>query len=208
MSAELTYLVRPPQLSLSVLARLLACNGFDIARTSACIRLLLARAPDATRPDLVILDCDLASVRLPEEVGRLRERFPDARILGLVDGLTCQDSQDFAQVLDGWIVKGSGLAELTDALVHGAAGARRPQSIPLPRSALPLPDGRTVAKVGEPVQGSLLSPAERRLLRTLLEGWSRQELASRLQMPEAIVVVQVAALLHKLAGLAESPKMN
>jgi len=208
MSAELTYLVRPPQLSLSVLARLLACNGFDIARTSACIRLLLARAPAATRPDLVILDCDLASVRLPEEVGRLRERFPEARILGLVDGLTCQDSQDFAQVLDGWIVKGSGLAELTDALVRAVAGARGQQPIPVPSSALPFAGGRTLAQVGEPVQGNLLSPAERRLLRTLLEGCSRQELAGRLQMPEATVIVQVAVLLHKLAGLAESPKLN
>ncbi len=210
MPAELTYLVRPPQLSLSVLARLLVCNGFDIARTSACIRLLLTRAPATTRSDLVIVDCGLAGLRLPEEVGRLRERFPDARVLGLVDRSTCRDSLDFARVLDGWIVKGSSQAELMDALVHRATGApgQQPISISLPPAARPLAGEHGVLEGAATVSSDPLSPAERWLLKGVLEGWSRRELAGRLRMPEAAVVVQVAVLLHKLSGSVESPTLH
>jgi two-component system, NarL family, response regulator LiaR len=141
------------------------------------------------RPDVVLMDLQMPHVDGPEATRRIRERFPDARILVLTTYAT--DEFIFAALragAGGYLLKDASADELLAAI----RAVRSGQAQLAPQVA-----ARLVAGVGgggpEP-----LTPREIEVLTLLGRGRSNNEIAAALAIAPRTVKVHVQNILGKL----------
>lgn len=160
-------------------------------------------AYEAHQPDVVLMDVRMPVLNGVEATRRLRERWPDARVIILTtfvdDVYVFEGLRAGAQ---GYLLKdvsGRDLAEAVRTVAGGGAliepsVARRvlaefARLSPLAR----LPDGASAESLAEP-----FSEREREIIRLVAQGLTNREIANRLCLAEGTVKNYVTIILQKL----------
>jgi DNA-binding NarL/FixJ family response regulator len=162
-----------------VRALLEASGGFEVAAEASDGAGAVAAA-EAERPDVVVLDLSMSGVGGIEALRRLRDRSKRApRVLVLSMHATSEYVRAALRAgADGYVVKGSGIGELCEAL-RAVADGRRFLSAQVERAAvLDLIEGPGPRVEGDPL--ARLTPREREVLQLIAEGHSNRSIAERL----------------------------
>jgi DNA-binding NarL/FixJ family response regulator len=157
---------------------------------------------ESLRPDVVLMDVRMPIMDGVEATRRLRQRWPDARVVILT---TFDDDEYVFEGLQagalGYLLKDVSIEDLVDAIHTVMAGgvliepsvARKvvAELARLASAAPPAPSGRLV----EP-----LSQREREILALVAQGLSNREIAQRLFLAEGTVRNYVTAILDKIGA--------
>lgn len=160
-------------------------------------------------PDLVLLDPDLeggSGLGLIRHLGVLSRR---PRVVVLADGPE-PPARSPGPVPDDcrWMSKESSFEDLLEAMTEPAGGARGDLSVPAGQEwavVSQLPSGHRAAPVGTDLE-TVLTDRQRDVLRCLLQGMTRAEVAASLHLSRHTVRDHVRHLFHK-AGVASSPEL-
>ncbi|HVN21304.1 MAG TPA: response regulator transcription factor [Dongiaceae bacterium] len=140
------------------------------------------------RPDVTLMDLQMPNVNGTEAISRIREEFPDARILVL--STYAGDVQVLRAMkagARGYLLKGNVRTELLDAIRAVHAGRKR---IP-PELA---------AELAEHAADDQLSSREIDVLRLIAEGNANKQIADKLSIGETTVKNHVSNILSKLGA--------
>lgn len=177
-------------------ALLEAATGFAVvaeARDGA--EALEAVAREA--PDVVLLDLSMPGSSGVEALRRIREAVRHTRVLVL----SMHSTSEYVRAAlrsgaDGYVVKGSGIKDLTTAIRAVAAGERF-LSPEVERAALlDLLDGPEIGLVVDPLER--LTPREREVLQLIAEGHSNRAVADRLGLSAKTVDGHRTRIMTKL----------
>jgi DNA-binding NarL/FixJ family response regulator len=160
-------------------ALLEASGGFEVVAEASDGAGAVA-AVERERPDAVVLDLSMAGVGGIEALRRIRGRSRQApRVLVLSMHSTSEYVRAALRAgADGYVVKGSGIGELCEALRAVAAG-RKFLSAQVERAALlDLIEGAGPGSEVDPL--ARLTPREREVLQLIAEGHSNRAIAERL----------------------------
>jgi two-component system, NarL family, response regulator LiaR len=144
------------------------------------------------RPDVVLMDLQMPEVDGAEATRRIRERFPDARVLVLTTYAT--DEYIVAALkagARGYLLKDASAEELMAAV----RAVHRGQTLLAPEVAARLVEARTGAGEAES-----LTPRELEVLALLGQGRSNAEIAQALVIAPRTVKVHVQNILGKLGA--------
>lgn len=161
-------------------ALLEASGGFDVV-AEASEGAEAVEAVERERPEVVVLDLSMAGLNGLEALRRIKASVPKTRVLIL----SMHATNEYVRAAlrsgaDGYIVKGSGISDLSDALRSVVAG-RRFLSPQVERAALlDLLDGPSDRKDQDPL--SQLTPREREVLQLIAEGHSNKSIAHKLNL--------------------------
>jgi two-component system NarL family response regulator len=138
------------------------------------------------RPDVVLVDLRMPGRSGVEVIGAVRSIDPSARLLVLT---TFDHDEDVYQALAagaaGYLLKGTPPAELVQAIVSVAGGAR----VVPPEIA---------ARLINRISGNELTPRELEVLEQLARGASNRQVAQRFSITEGTVKGHVTNILSKL----------
>jgi len=140
------------------------------------------------RPDVTLMDVQMPNVNGTEAISRIREEFPEARILVL--STYAGDVQVLRAMkagARGYILKGNVRTELLDAIRAVHAGQKR---IP-PEIA---------AELAEHAADEELSPREVDVLRLIGAGNANKQIADKLCIAETTVKNHISNILSKLGA--------
>ncbi len=161
-------------------ALLEASGGFEVV-AEASEGAEAVEAVERERPEVVVLDLSMAGLNGLEALRRIKASVPKTRVLIL----SMHATNEYVRAAlrsgaDGYIVKGSGISDLSDALRSVVAG-RRFLSPQVERAALlDLLDGPSDRKDQDPL--SQLTPREREVLQLIAEGHSNKSIAHKLNL--------------------------
>jgi DNA-binding NarL/FixJ family response regulator len=177
-------------------ARDLTEAGYDVV---ACLGegAAAVRIAAATRPDVVVLDLQLADLPGVEVIRGLRNAHPGARILMLSASGEQQDVLDAVKAgAAGYLVKSAGRAEFLDAVRRTAGG----DTVFTPGLAgLVLGEYRRLAATpAAPADTPQLTARETEVLRLVAKGLSYKQIAERLVLSHRTVQNHVQNTLGKL----------
>ena len=152
---------------------------------------------EAEVPDVVILDLSMAGLSGIEALRRIKESSSTVRVLVLSMHSTSEYVRAALRAgADGYVIKGSGIGDLTDALAMVAEG-RRFLSPEIERAALlDLLDGPDHRAVVEPLEQ--LTPREREVLQLIAEGHTNRSIAERLGLSIKTVDGHRTRVMNKL----------
>ena len=141
-------------------------------------------AIEATRreqPDVLLLDLSMAGMSGIEALRRLRDERSKTRVLVVSMHATSEYVRAALRAgADGYLVKGSGVADLKEA-VRAVARGQRFLSPEVERAALQdLLDGPDARAVVDPLER--LTPREREVLQLIAEGHSNRSIAEALDL--------------------------
>jgi two-component system, NarL family, response regulator NreC len=177
-------------------ALLEASGGFEVV-AEASDGLEAVDAVERLRPNAVILDLSMAGLSGLEALRRIKERRRSVRVLVLSMHSTSEYVRAALRAgADGYVVKGSGIGDLCEALRSVAAGGRflSPQ---VERAALvDLIDGPRSEPATDPL--TLLTPREREVLQLIAEGHSNRSIADKLSLAIKTVDGHRTRVMNKL----------
>ncbi len=143
------------------------------------------------RPDVILMDLKLRGMNGVEATRRIRERFPEIRIVALT-------SFDVGELIEemlragatGYLLKDVSGDEIADAV----RGARAGRAVLSPKATAAL-----IHKIGaEPSTEYGLTEREQEVLELLAAGASTTQIAERLQITTATVKFHISGILSKL----------
>jgi DNA-binding NarL/FixJ family response regulator len=148
-----------------------------------------AQAVDAYRemqPDVVTMDFQMPGMDGAEATAKLREEFPDARVVVLS---VFEGEEDIWRAVQagamGYVLKSAEVEDILEAVRHVMAGdSYFPAAIASKLSARKTRDS--------------LTPRESQVLRHIVAGLSNKEIASALRTSEATVKLHISNTLSKL----------
>jgi DNA-binding NarL/FixJ family response regulator len=144
------------------------------------------RAGDA---DVVLMDLRMPGMGGVEAIARLREAFPDVRVLVLT---TFDTDSDVLPAIEagatGYLLKDA----LREELLRAVRSAYRGESVLSPSVA-----GRLMGRVRRPSEGTL-SKREREVLALIADGTTNREAARRLFVSEATIKTHLLHIYDKL----------
>lgn len=177
-------------------ALLEATDGFEIV-AEASDGLEAVEAVDRHRPDVVVLDLSMAGLSGIEALRRIKGSSRSIRVLVLSMHSTSEYVRAALRAgADGYVVKGSGIGDLTDALMVVTAGQRF-LSPEIERAALlDLLEGPDQRPEIEPL--AQLTPREREVLQLIAEGHSNRSIAEKLGLSIKTVDGHRTRVMNKL----------
>lgn len=177
-------------------ALLEATDGFEVV-AEANDGLEAVEAVERERPDIVVLDLSMAGLSGIEALRRIKAASRSIRVLVLSMHSTSEYVRAALRAgADGYVVKGSGIGDLTDALVV-VAGGQRFLSPEIERAALlDLLEGPEQRKEIEPL--AQLTPREREVLQLIAEGHSNRSIAEKLDLSIKTVDGHRTRVMNKL----------
>ncbi len=138
------------------------------------------------RPDVTLMDLRLPKLNGVAALSRIREEFPNARVIVLT---TFDGDEDIYRAMQagarGYLLKGMDLSELTEAIRTVHAGKSRIPS-------------RVAEKLAERMGTSSLTARELEVLQLIVAGRSNKDIGAALFISEATVKTHVNSLLSKL----------
>jgi DNA-binding NarL/FixJ family response regulator len=154
------------------------------------------RVAAATRPDVVVLDLQLADLPGVDVIRGLRNAHPTARVLILSASVEQQDVLDAVKAgAAGYLVKSAGRAEFLDAVRRTAGG----DAVFTPGLAgLVLGEYRRLAATPTTADAPQLTVRETEVLRLVAKGLSYKQIAERLVLSHRTVQNHVQNTLGKL----------
>jgi DNA-binding NarL/FixJ family response regulator len=178
-------------------SRDLAAAGYDVVAVIGEGRQAV-RIAAASRPDVVVLDLQLADISGVEVINGLLGVRPELRVLMLSASGEQQDVLDAVKAgATGYLLKSAGLAEFLDAVARTAAGD--PVFTP-GLAGLVLGEFRRLA-VEPPADDGIapkLTDRETEVLRLVAKGMSYRQIAERLVLSHRTVQNHVQNTLGKL----------
>lgn len=154
----------------------------------------------APKPDLVLIDTPQDGRALREELVRVREQFPDARLVVLTDHMKLDRlAIAMAAGVDGYLLKNLSGAALLQSLRLVLQGEK---VFPTLLAEL-LVNGRIAVgadfmAVGRADADPALSNREREILQCLANGYSNKKIANVLELTESRVKGHLKALLRRI----------
>lgn len=141
-----------------------------------------------TRPDVALVDLRMTPIDGVTVITKLREEYPDARIIMLSSYDTDEDIyRGLKAGAQSYLLKDVGLSELVQTIRAVHHGEKRiPPAI--------------AAKLAEHMSNPQLTPRQVDTLRLIVAGLSNQEIASRLNITEGTVKAHVKAILAKFGA--------
>jgi two-component system response regulator NreC len=133
------------------------------------------------RPDVVVIDLNMPKLDGVEATRAIRAELPDTHVLILTMYATEEHVRPAIRAgAEGYLLKGSGIADLVAAIRAIAAGKAffSPEVAKIVLDASRRAGGATAAERG----GSELTPREREILRLVAEGRSSPEIARELNL--------------------------
>ncbi len=150
--------------------------------------------PQALRPDVLLLDARMPGCNPLTIAPRLRERFPNVRLLFLLDHDHLRLLETIPLGGDGYLVNSTSEQELRDTVLAVFSGRRV-----LDTDSTRLLLDRYQAMTRELIQLRYgLSDQEVRLLRHLAAGATNAEIASRMYLSEITVIRKTQHIIGKL----------
>ncbi len=138
------------------------------------------------KPDITLMDLRLGKSMGVDAITRIREHYPEARIIVLT---TFDGDEDIYRALQagarGYLLKGMDSDELIEAIRAVHAGKKR---IPAP----------VAERLAERMSGPALTTREVEVLRQIVLGANNKEIAAALNISEATVKTHINNLLSKL----------
>jgi DNA-binding NarL/FixJ family response regulator len=177
-------------------ALLEATAGFEIV-AEASDGLEAVAAAERESPDIVVLDLSMAGLSGIEALRRIKASSIRTRVLVL----SMHSTNEYVRAAlragaDGYVVKGSGIGDLTDALKK-VVGGQKFLSPEIERAALlDLLDGPDRHVEAEPL--AQLTPREREVLQLVAEGHSNRSIAERLGLSVKTVDGHRTRVMNKL----------
>lgn len=136
-----------------------------------------------TLPDLALVDLRLPDMRGEDLTRELRQRFPDTAVIILTTYLseeTVRGALEAGAV--GYVTKAAGLPELMEAIERATDGTPTPALSTGPQIVRQLH-----AVVSERMSGATPTPQQERVLELAAQGFTNQEIGSRLFISESTV---------------------
>jgi len=190
--------------------RVLLCDDHPIVREG--LQVLLQREPDllivgeasdghevldkaaALQPDLVLLDLSMPRGNGVDAISRLRKLLRSGKVLVLSMHAAPEYVRPALQAgAAGYLVKGSGLTELLQAIRAVAAGKQY-----LGREAAALLENDALTPTIQSDDLQRLTPREREVLQLIAEGHTNREIAALLQLSAKTVDTHRTSLMRKL----------
>ncbi len=157
----------------------------------------IANLTNGDRPDVVIVDMSDKPEHATDDIGLLRERMPEARIVVLAESLEPQIlSSCLGAGANGFLIKDISVEALLQSLRLVMLG----ETVFPTNLADLLVNGisRVEPLRKMPVDSYGLSQREGQIIRCLAEGDSNKQIANRLQITEATVKVHMKSLMRKI----------
>ena len=198
MDTPSTVLIDSNRLSREGLLAILGRGEIEVVAEAASLEELGQPAEPA--PDLVLIDCGVDAQRARGELERLRQFYPDSRIVVLASS----DAADFliecfAAPIDGLISKNVSSQALVKSLHLVLAGER---VFPAHLVSLLLANHRPRPATEQTPRlqpgGPSLSEREIEIVQCLVAGDSNKAIANRLGVTEATVKVHLKSILRKI----------
>ncbi|MCJ2104610.1 response regulator transcription factor [Methylobacterium sp. E-041] len=204
-----TALVEPNSLFREGMEHILARTRLQVVAKTDTLTALLASSTGHKAPRLAILAMEGVDAPSTATIGALKARYPDCRIVCLIQGDHSDASVDLLKSgADGVLLRSIGADAFVRSLELVMLGERV-----LPAAALsaacsgecreatpahaPLPDGDQPGKPEQAPRYCNLSSRELAILRCLVQGESNKIIAQNLDIAEATVKVHVKAILRK-----------
>ena len=157
----------------------------------------IANLTNGDRPDIVIVDMSDKPEHANDDIGLLRERLPESRIVVLAESLEPQIlSSCLGAGANGFLIKDISVEALLQSLRLVMLG----ETVFPTNLADLLVNGisRVEPLRKMPVDSYGLSQREGQIIRCLAEGDSNKQIANRLQITEATVKVHMKSLMRKI----------
>lgn len=177
-------------------ALLEASGGFDVV-AEASDGFEAIEAVEKNNPDAIVLDLSMAGLNGLEALRRIKDKHPSVVVLVL----SMHSTSEYVRAAlrsgaDGYVVKGSGIGDLSDAL-RKVAGGERFLSPQVERAALA--DLLDTPGQSKPIDPLLqLTPREREVLQLIAEGHSNRSIAEKLSLSVKTVDGHRTRVMNKL----------
>jgi len=173
-----------------------AVPGFDVV-AEASDGLQAVEAVEREQPDVVVLDLSMAGLSGIEALRRIKGHSKRVKVLVLSMHATSEYVRAALRAgADGYVVKGSGIGDLTEALRLVAEG-RQFLSPEIERAALlDLLDGTPRSVELDPL--ARLTPRERQVLQLIAEGHSNRSIAEKIGLSIKTVDGHRTRVMNKL----------
>lgn len=176
-----------PVVRLGICEALRFAEEVEIVGEADCGKIALSMV-ESLRPDVLILDARIPELDGLEVAKRVREQFPEIRILVL--SAYAEDSYVFGMLeagVQGYLLKDDAIEHVVEAVRQVAAGGLWFS----PEIAAKVMGGDTSEKVE-------LTPREEEILELMVDGLGNCEIAARLGISRRTVEFHVSNILHKL----------